>query len=193
MRNRITATIAAVLLAAVAIAVVVTLSSGASVRNGGPLVAGTVQGIWTLNAQARPALAWSVPLENKGKRTLVLDRIGVLGATPGLHLVGACLAWYGTHSRRDSPATLLDENCDLRPKAAGTAVPPGRGFVPELRLQFAGRPEGWAYRILDVAYHVGRHRYERKFDVGYRYLFCRTRACVKAFEGKEMKGQVGPP
>ena len=109
----------------------------------------------------------SVPLKNNGKQTLILDRIGVLGATPGLHVVGACVAWYGTHSLRDAPATLLDQNCNLRPRAAGTTVAPGRGFVPELRLQFTGRPEGWAHRTLDVSYRVGNQRYERKFDVGY--------------------------
>jgi hypothetical protein len=179
--------------AAVIASAAVRHSGGDGVDNGGPLVAGDVQGTWTYNPEVRPALAWSLPLQNRGKRTLVLDRIRVLGATPGLHLLGACVAWFGTHTRKTAPAYLLDANCDLRPKAANTAVGPGRGFVPELRLQFTGQRQGWGYRSLIVSYHVGRHRYERRFDVDYEYLFCRTRACVKAFERNEQEGLVAPP
>src|SRR5690348_17295719 len=114
----------------------------------------------------------SVPLRNNGKKALVLDRVRILGATPGMHLVGTYIAWLTSRGVATGPGDLPASERNSRPEASRTVVPPGKGFMPELSLTFAGTPHKWTYSRLEIAYHVGNAHYRQTYPVGNTHIVC---------------------
>jgi hypothetical protein len=197
---RIVVLSAALVAGAAATAAVLARGDGTRALDEGPLRFSD-NGIsrWQLNPRRRPMLAESADLHNSGKQAVVLDRVRTLEATPGLRVVGAYVAWHNvrtvtkTTDEHTSGDFYLDTTPNLRPKAAGTTIAPGRFFSVELSERLTGKPAGWSYRRLQVDYHVGPARYRRTIDVKYRYTVCRIRACVEAFRRRLREGRVAPP
>jgi hypothetical protein len=167
-------------LTALTIAALAAQRGGSGVRSGGSLVSDYWERRAVYNPRAQPVLAESLALVNSGARRLVVDGVRVGGATPGLHVVGACVAWHSNRVTQTGTGDFLVAGCNKRPRAQGTAVAPGRIFSLELVLQFSGRSEKWTYQSVEVAYHVGHVRYVRTWRVENRYFICRKRSCVGA-------------
>jgi len=166
--GRTRVTLAAVLLTA---AVIATACSGdGSAHLGGPLVAATPDNHLFPNP-GRQMIVGTSRLKNTGKRSLVLDGVRLVQATPGLSLINAWVAYHYTGSYG-----VMEDHPEW-PAAAGTAIRPGKSFSVELRLRFTGQPDRWTYRALEVRYHVGRAHYERTANVD--NIICRTQRCYE--------------